>query len=342
VLAFPRRRRELSAPAEASGGQDAGIRALLFDANGQDRELSLEAVDPDGLDSSALLWLDVSDVEQVELATKALGLAAATGARIAHAPTRIDVGFHTDYVHISVVVTKRTPQGYEATPLHCIVGANWIATVHEAPVEFLERFREQIRGDSGLGELDAPALAAILLNEHIASYLREVEPLDLELDRIDLQSMSGRANDDTVLRQLVSVRRRLAQLRRLFAPHRELYGRLEMPDFALLSESASPEAYASLSEQSERVLQTLETTREMILNSFDIYTTWTAHETNRVMRLLTVVSVALLPPTLLASVMGMNSLPQLLTASAAFDATLAGMLLIAATVFGAARYRGWL
>jgi Mg2+ and Co2+ transporter CorA len=47
----------------------------------------------------------------------------------------------------------------------------------------------------------------------------------------------------------------------------------------------------------------------MITGSFEIYTTWTAHGTNRVIKRLTIVSVALLPPTLLAGVMGMNSLP---------------------------------
>jgi magnesium transporter len=339
VLAFPRRRGQRT-PSEAAASHDAGVRALLYDADGEDRELTLEAVDPARLDSRGLLWLD-SDTQQAELATAALGLPDGTGAALAQAPARADVRFHSDYVQITVVVTRRAPCGYEATPLHCLVGENWLATVHEAEIDFLERFSERIRGDSGLGELDAPGLAAVFLHEHVASYLREIEPLELELERIDLQSMTGRANDDAVLRELVSVRRRLAQLRRLLAPHRELYGRLALPDFALLSESASPEAYVALSERSEQALQTLETTREMILNSFDIYTTWTAHETNRVMRLLTVASVTLLPPTLLASVMGMNSLPQTLASSRAFDITLGGMLLIGATVLGAARRGGW-
>ena len=89
-------------------------------------------------------------------------------------------------------------------------------------------------------------------------------------------------------------------------------------------------------------MQTLDSTREMILNSFDIYTTWTAYETNTVMRLLTLASVALLPPTLLASVMGMNSLPETLASPLAFDVTLGAMLLVAGGVLAGARYRDWL
>jgi magnesium transporter len=344
MLAFARRvsRRMLRAPEEPTGNRQADVRAHLYDADGEDRELTLEAVDIDELHASELLWLDVSDLEHAEQATAALGLAAGTGVRLEHAPARADVGFHTDYVHITVVVTKRTALGYEGTPLHCLVGENWIVTVHHAPVAFLERFSDRITGDSGLGRLDAAGLAAVFLHEHIASYLREVEPLELELERIDLQSMTGRATEDAVLRQLVSVRQRLAHLRRLLAPHRELYGRLALPDFALLSESDSPEAFASLSDRSEQALQALDATREMILNSFDIYTTWTAHETNRVMRLLTVASVTLLPPTLLASVMGMNSLPNVLASAQAFDATLAVMTFVGATVLAVARRRRWI
>jgi magnesium transporter len=346
VLAFPRRvslrgARRAAVPADA-GPRPDGVRAFLYDADGEDGELALEAIDLDDVDESGLLWLDVSDREQAEHATRALGLEPGTGSSLAQAPARTDLAFHPRYVRISVVVARRTEHGYEPTSFHCLVGENWLATVHEVEIDFLERFSERIRGDSGLGQLDAPGLAAVFLHEHIASYLREVEPLELDLDQLDVLSISGRADGDQVLRRLVAVRRRLAQLRRLFAPHRELYGRLALPDFELLSESATPEAYASLSERSEQALQTLDTTREMILNSFDIYTTWTAHATNRVMRLLTVASVALLPATLIASVMGMNSLPTTLASPQAFSVTLGAMCAVSGTVVGAARLRGWL
>jgi magnesium transporter len=289
-----------------------------------------------------LLWIDVSDLAQVERATAGLGLTPGTRATIAHAAARADVLFHTAYFHVSVVVAPRTQGGYEPAPLHCIAGTNWIVTVHDSPLEFLERFNARIRGDSGLGRLDAAGLVAVFLHEHIASYLREIEPFELELERLDMQVLSGRADDVEVLRQLVVLRRRLARLRRLLAPHRELYGRLARPDFELLSDSGAAEGFVSLAERGEHVVQALDTTREMIVSSFEIFTTWKAHETNKVMKVLTVASVTLLPPTLLASVMGMNSLPHVLVAAPAFVTTLGVMSALVATVLGAARWRGWL
>ncbi len=330
------------APGSPGANDPLGLRVLLYDADGDDRELALDDVDLSELDERGLLWIDISDLDEVDRAATRLGLTPEIAALIASPSARADVAFHTGYFHISVVLAERSTLGYEPTPLHCVVGENWIVTVHETPLDFLERFSERIKGDSMLGGLDAAGLAAVFLHEHLVAYLREIEPFEVELDRLDLQVMAGRADDGAVLKELVAIRRRLAQLRRLLAPHRELYGRLALPDFELLSDSDSPESLASLAERSEQALQALDTTREMIVSSFEIYTTWTAHETTKVMKLLTVASVALLPPTLLASVMGMNSLPTALAGAETFAATLGAMLLLGATVIITARRRRWI
>jgi magnesium transporter len=102
------------------------------------------------------------------------------------------------------------------------------------------------------------------------------------------------------------------------------------------------EAFALLSERTDQALERLETTREMIVSSFEIYTTWTAHGTNKVMKLLTVASVTMLPATLLASTMGMNSLPHGLTTPNAFVITMLAMACLLVAVLIVARKRGWL
>jgi magnesium transporter len=329
---------------EASSGHrdPEGVRAFLYDAENDDRQLGLDEIAVDKIDEHQLLWIDVSRLDSVSRATERLGLTSATLAQIAGALTRPTLFFDDSYFHLVVIVAPETPLGYEPVALHCIVGENWILTVHRGRTDVVERFDERIRGDSPLGRLDAPALLATFLLEHVASYLRKSEPFEVELDSLDLQVMTGRMDDEIVFKQLVGLRRRLGRLRRLLAPHRELYGLLARPDFEVLSGSDSMETFASLTERTEQALQQLETTREMIVSSFEIYTTWTAHGTNKVIKLLTVSSVALLPPTLLASIMGMNSLPPGLTAPVAFLITTIAMAGLVVTVLSFARLRGWL
>jgi magnesium transporter len=319
-----------------------GVRAFLYDGDGDDRQLRLGDIHVDRLGEDQLLWIDVSDLDSIEWATNRLGLTLGSLARLMNGPTRPEVIFEESYFHVIVILVHRNLFGYEPAALHCIVGENWILTVHDKPTDVLDGFDERIRGDSPLGHLDAPALLVTFLQEHVTSYLREAEPFEVELDNLDLQVMEGRADDEAVFKELVALRRRISLLRRLLAPHSELYALLARPDFEMLSGSDSMEAFAHLDERINQALQRLETTREMVVSSFEIYTTWTAHGTNKVMKLLTVSSVALLPPTLLASVMGMNSLPHSLVVPSAFVITLAAQLILLATVVVGARRRGWL
>jgi Mg2+ and Co2+ transporter CorA len=315
---------------------------FLYDADGRDHRLGADEINVDAIGEHQLLWIDVSDLDSLVTAARQVDLPAASVARITDGLTRPELLFHDAYFHLVVVLAERTPLGYEPVALHCVVGENWILTAHRRTTEVLDRFAARIRGDSPLGRLDAPALLAAFLDEHIASYLRESELLEVELDRLDLQVMAGRADDDAVIKQLVELRQRLGRLRRLVAPHRDLYGLLARPDFEMLSGTESVDAFARLEQRANQALQQLETTREMIVSSFDVYTTWTAHRTNKVMKLLTIASVALLPSTLLASVMGMNSLPHELTTPAAFMTTMIAMTCLFVTVVGLARHRGWL
>ena len=128
----------------------------------------------------------------------------------------------------------------------------------------------------------------------------------------------------------------------MLEPHRELFALLARSEFAVLSGSQVASDFEALNVFLEHTLQSMEAVREMIIGSFEIYTTWTAHGTNKVIKRLTVASVALLPPTLLAGVMGMNSLPKALVTGGAFWISIATMAGLALSVLTVAWRREWI
>jgi magnesium transporter len=316
-------------------------RALLYDAADTDEPVSLVDVDVDALTSRQLLWIDVSGDEDLARAAAALELEPETIAAIQGRSTEPEIQVNDEYVHVVVsAVPGNGPAGSGA--LHCLAGANWVLTAHERPLEFLEDIDGRIHGDSELGKLDAHGFLAAVLQEHVASYLAALRPIEAELDLVDVRSMTGRMDEDALLRDLVTTRLQVARLRRALEPHREVYARLARADFAVLSGARSLADFQSLNEFLERTLRSMEATREMITGSFEIYTTWTAHRTNQLIKRLTIASVTLLPPTLLAGIMGMNSLPAAFTTGAVFSITTAGMALLVVSVLAVARARDWL
>jgi magnesium transporter len=318
------------------------LTAFLYDAESKDGHVSLEDVPVDHLNEQQLLWIDISRDQDVAAIARNLALNAETVRAIRDPSPEPALFVHDDYVHVVVVAPAADTIPYAPEVLDCLVGPNWVLTVHSEAVEFLERFDERIRGDSDLGKLDGHGFLAAILQEHVASYLAEIRPIETDLDRLDLRSMTGRIGEEALLRDLVRVRLRLAKLRRMLEPHRELFALLARSEFAVLSGSQAASDFEALNVLLERTLQSLESVREMIIGSFEIYTTWTAHGTNKVIKRLTVASVALLPPTLLAGVMGMNSLPRVLVTSTAFWVSTAAMACLALTVVTLARVREWI
>jgi magnesium transporter len=324
---------------DASGG---GLRAFLYDADLSDGHISLEDVEVERLTSQQLLWVDVSRKQDVSTAAAALGLSAETVQALRDSSDEPALFMDDGYVHLVVVAPRKTTGTHTAHLLHCLAGSNWVLTVHEQPIDFLGDFDDRMRGTTNAGKIDSHGFLAAILHDHVASYLAELRPIEAELDRLDMRSMTGRIDDETVLRELVRIRLQLAKLRRLLEPHRELYPLLAQSEFALLSEASEASDFPALTDLLERALQSMETTREMIVGSFEIYTTWTAHGTNKVMKRLTVASVTLLPPTLLAGVMGMNSLPGAFSTNLAFWISTAAMSALALTTIAVAWLRRWI
>jgi magnesium transporter len=318
------------------------LTAFLYDAESKDGHVSLENVPVDHLNEQQLLWIDISRDQDVAALARNLALNAETVRAIRDPSPEPALFVHDDYVHVVVVAPAADTIPYAPEVLDCLVGPNWVLTVHSEAVEFLGRFDERIRGDSDLGKLDGHGFLAAILQEHVASYLAEIRPIETDLDRLDLRSMTGRIGEEALLRDLVRVRLRLAKLRRMLEPHRELFALLARSEFAVLSGSQAASDFEALNVLLERTMQSLESVREMIIGSFEIYTTWTAHGTNKVIKRLTVASVALLPPTLLAGVMGMNSLPRVLVTSTAFWISTTAMACLALTVVTLARVREWI
>ncbi len=87
----------------------------------------------------------------------------------------------------------------------------------------------------------------------------------------------------------------------------------------------------------------IEGTRDSLVGTFDIYATRTAQRTNEIVKILTMVSVLLLPTTVIAGFMGMNiTAPYSNDDPRVFWIVLAAIVGIAVTTLIVLRLRRWL
>jgi len=103
-----------------------------------------------------------------------------------------------------------------------------------------------------------------------------------------------------VIACLVELRHETGRLRRRLSPHRQVFAKLSHPSFDVTSGRSAAREFGILAERLAMAMQAVQTTRETVIGAFDLVMTQTAQRTNNGLRVLTTVSLILLPATVIA------------------------------------------
>jgi magnesium transporter len=326
--------------------QKGAVQAVLYDADGSDREVSPKSALVKKLGDRQLLWVDlaIGDGAVPEGPWSSLGLEQPLDRAIERASRpRLEAFDH--YFHLTVfVVEERDAKRVMPAQLDAFVGPNWILTVHRSTFDLVGTFNRPLKGETAIGALDGALFLATLLNWLLNAYFRVMENLEDDVDRLDERLLThGKEVDEAaLLRQLVASRRRLTKLRRLLAPHRDVFALLAQPDVNVITESDSSKSFERLNRRLEAAIEAVDQIRDMMLGSFEVFMTQTAQQANNVMKVLTVVSVLLLPAVVIAGVMGMNFRVGLFDIPAMFWGTIGIMIVLAVSTLVIARRRKWI
>jgi magnesium transporter len=144
-----------------------------------------------------------------------------------------------------------------------------------------------------------------------------------------------------VVRNMSIVRRDIIALRRIVKPQIAIVSNLERRDRAFIQEELDV-YFGDIVDAFSKAWDTLEDHEDIIEALSDTSDSLTSYRINEVMRILTVISVIMLPLTLISGVYGMNIRLPLDQHPWAFFYVLLLMLLTASAMLLYFRYRGWL
>ncbi len=319
-------------------------RAYLYDATGTDKEVALTQQRVEDLHDKQLLWIDVSEYEESELRllSSQLSLHRESLYTLLQTGRRPRLEHYTGYSQFNIQTIQQTNGKYTLVEVDFLLGANLVVTVHRKPVGFLDSFDQRVKGDSDLGELDAPGFLAGLLDWHVTSYFRLLEELEKEVDKIDAHAMRPRHSRD-LLAELAKLRQKVAFVRRVLTPHREVYAAMTRPDFQAIANSSSAVHFRSLADRLDRAIEAMENARELLVGSFDIFTTQTTLRTNEVIKVLTLVSFVWFPASVIVGITALLvKVPVNPASTPGFWAMLGVIGVIAFATLILARWKRWI
>jgi magnesium/cobalt transport protein CorA len=313
----------------------------MYSRDGEDAPVQIEIPLPHP-GKNQLLWADVdlesaSDLNPLWEKLDIEGLVQSLDER----QDRPALVQHNGIIQLAVIVLRREPD-LEPMTLHCLVGPNWVVTLHHGELDLVDEFNKPFHGETRLGDLDGPAFLSLVLDWQLSGYFEIIEGLQGDIDHLDEDLLSKSPDEESFLDRLQEFRRRVRALRNTLSAHREVLGMLSHPRSDAVVGAEATRDYQRLEDRLQQAIEAVDTTREMIVGSFDIFMTRTAQTTNDIMKRLTIVSVLLLPAGVIAGIMGMNYKVAIFEWSWMFWVTIGLMLALAGVTLVVAKRRSWL
>jgi magnesium transporter len=163
-----------------------------------------------------------------------------------------------------------------------------------------------------------------------------------KLDRLEEEIFEGQRSEE-IVRDISNVKQEIINFRKVIRPQRPVLRDLERVKERYLSPDMDLEIYFDdIVDAHERIWDMLENYKEVVEALEDTNESVLSHRVNDILRVLTSISVIVLPLTLLASIWGMNVRVPGEGSTAAFYEVAGVMLILLIGLVAFFRRRGWL
>ena len=253
----------------------------------------------------SLLWVSVT--------TPADEVVAALGREFGLHPLAIeDVHKQRQRPKVDAYEGSHMIVAYEAPPdapsglseMHILVGPDWLLSVHWTPTPMVDAVRERFANmaDGMRGSIGEVLYA--LLDAAVDSYFPHLDEISDRIDALEERVIGGDTRGDT-LAEILFLKRRLLELRRVVAPMRDVANTLLRRDLPMVDNASVP-YFQDLYDHLVRVLDQLDVYRDLLAAVLDARLTVASNGLNAIMKRLTAFTVVLMVPTLIAGIYGMN------------------------------------
>jgi magnesium transporter len=305
-------------------------------------------VDPERIsdlcaESPNVVWVDVSDPtgQDFHELAKEFGFhpLSIEDCRSAHQRPKIE-DYEGYYFIVLYETLLKDDQGLELRELSIFLGKNYLVTVHSQPIRAIETAERLWRGWADMAHRGPGLLTYLLIDSIVDDYLPLLDTLSDRIDDLEDQIFEDFQPD--TIQQIFRIKKQLLFLRRVVAPLRDVFNTLLRREQPLFSRETSI-YFQDVFDHLIRVVDTIDTMRDMLGSTMDAYLSVSSNRMNMVMKRLTAISAILMSVTLIAVIYGMNFkyMPEL-EWRYGYVGTLGSMLIVAMAIYLYFRRTDWL
>jgi magnesium transporter len=213
---------------------------------------------------------------------------------------------YSDYLYfvIKAVSLNKHSFNIEYEQISILVLNNFVFTFMEKPDELFDPILNRLNNeDSQLRNTGSDYLAYMIMDTVVDDYFSLHDKFDEVIEKIEDELLASPSIN--TLKAIQQVRRELIFLRKTVAPLREVLAAIRRSESSLFNERTK-RYFADIYDHSIRIIESLESYRELIAGMLDIYLSSVSNKMNETMKFLTVFASIFIPLTFIAGVYGMN------------------------------------
>ena len=185
------------------------------------------------------------------------------------------------------------------------LGENFVVTFHVERFRSIKAVKQRVRNSPFVCQRGAAYLLHQILDQLVDLYMPLVDDFDIAINDLEDRVFEMKRSGNTVLQDIMDLRRSVARLRRISARQLDVLYRISHGEFQQIPLNILP-FFRDVHDHLQRISDLAEAYRDLVGGLFDIHFSVIATKTNEVMKTLAVVSAIILPLSLIAGIYGMN------------------------------------
>lgn len=253
-------------------------------------------------------WVNVGGVHKVDVLEafgKHFGLHPLLLEDIANTDQRPKLDDYETYFFLVMKMLMISERGdIVVEQVSFVLGRNYVLSFQEDGADVFHSVRDRLRGGKGrLRQNGSDYLLYALIDAVVDQYFAVLEMLGERIESLQERVIADPKPD--TLKDIHALKRQLLFVRRAVWPLREAINNLSRSECAFLREPTRI-FFRDVYDHVVQIVDTIETLREMVSASLDIYLSSVSYRLNTVMRVLTVITTIFMPLTFIAGIYGMN------------------------------------
>lgn len=180
---------------------------------------------------------------------------------------------------------------------------NCVVTVHFDEHPVFETLYTKARKDDRVFSRGADFLFHAILDGIVDNYTAALDILEFEVDAVEDDVFEE--PDERTVKTIFALRRDISHLKRIAYPQREVLAQLTRDRHDLISEKSL--VYLSdIYDHMARIHETADSHRDTLVSALEVYFSKVSTRTNEIIKVLTIFTAILMPPTFLVGLYGMN------------------------------------